>query len=54
MSTETGTDYVTSIEEVLRKSVKFKGKGVRVKGKPEDVQSVRTIKSRITCHLPIS
>jgi len=42
-TTEIVTDYVISIEDVLRKSVKFKGKGVRVKGKPEIVHSVEQL-----------
>jgi hypothetical protein len=46
-STETVTDYVTSIEEVLRKSVKFKGKGVRIKGKPEAFQSVERLSQEL-------
>ena len=46
-STETVTDYVTSIEEVLRKSVKFKGKGVRVKGKVETFQSVEQLSQEL-------
>ena len=46
-STETVTDYVTSIEEVLRKSVKFKGKGIRVKGKPEAFQSVEQLSQEL-------
>lgn len=47
LSTDTGTDYVTSIEEVLRKSVKFKGKGVRVKGKPEMVQPLEQLRQEL-------
>jgi hypothetical protein len=43
----TVTDDMNSIEEVLRKSVKFKGKGVRVKGKPETFQSLEQLSQEL-------
>lgn len=45
------TDYVTSVEEVLRKSVRFKGKGARPKGKLEAVQSLEKLSQEL---LPIA
>jgi hypothetical protein len=45
------TDYVTSVEEVLRKAVKFKGKGTRPKGKPESNQALEQLSQEL---LPVA
>lgn len=41
------TDYVTSVEEVLQKSVKFKGKGARPKGKPDAIQALKHLSQEL-------
>lgn len=45
------TDYVTSVEEALRKSVKFKSKGARSKGKLDVVQVLENLSQEL---LPIA